>query len=576
MRRGAAGLVVIVALAVVALTAQTPTHGTRVAGRVVDASNRPIAGALVLLAGTDITLARVTATDRDGRFLFEAVPSGHALVVAGRPAYLSALYGAARAGRPGRVVAVGTDKTADLTVRLQRGSVIAGRVLDRDGQPVPGVRIRVTPRRLIGRTVVLGGDVGEPPVATTDLTGAYRVYDLAPGDYLIATASRYLGPGDARIVDSPAPDAGPERPQGASVAYLPTYYPSATTSDEATVVTLSAGVDRLGLDIRTAVGRLGRIDGVMAGVEGSVPAHQIQIRPRGWTTAGAFLYSQTAQADVTGRFAFTNVPPGAYTVVARMLPPPPDPETGRPRPIPAVWAMADIRMTGGDGHVVLHWENVLTVTGRVTFAGLSEPPTDVTVRVGLRPTPASGGLPAPETVPIDATGQFTLKGVMPGEYWLSVQVPVDPATQLPDWIPAHAMIDGHDAFDDAFPVGMDLGTPDIPVLLTRETQQIDGTLLDSSGRPVADCPVVAFSTDHRFWFPQSRHIALRRTDRSGGFLFNLAAALPPGAYYVAAVPDLEPNEQFDPTLLSEVAAQAREVTVASGGSATVHLRLAHR
>jgi len=99
---------------------------------------------------------------------------------------------------------------------------------------------------------------------------------------------------------------------------------------------------------------------------------------------------------------------------------------------------------------------------------------------------------------------------------------------------------------------------------------------DGAGHPVVDCPVVVFSTERRFWFPQSRHIAVRRTDATGGLLFNLAAALPPGEYYVAAEPDLGPGEQFDPALLADAATAARRVTVSSGGSETVRIQLGRR
>jgi hypothetical protein len=563
-------------LVVAGLLAQAPPAASRVAGHVVDGSNRAVRGALVMIAGTDVAVARVTATNDDGAFVFDAVPVGHILIVAGKPTYMAALYGAARAGRPGEVISVGTGRTSDLVVALQRGASVAGRVLDRDGQPVAGARVRLTPRRVVGLDVVLGGDVGEPAILTTDETGAYRVFGLPPGDYLVSAAARVFAPGDATIAgDSQGRDAVPSA-QGASVGYAPAYYPAATKAEDAGVVTLGASADRTGVDIRTAVVRFARVEGVLTGVDGVMPANQIQIRPHGWTTTGAFLSTQTTRAGADGRFTFANVPPGAYTVIARTQPPPPDPLTGVTRRAPPLWAMADVTLGGADDRVVLRWQAGLTVSGHVTFAGMAHPPNDITVRVGIRPTPATAGALIPDAVPIDAAGRFTIGGVLPGDYWLAVQVPASPATQLPDWISGSAMIDGHDAFDDAFAVRADLGTPEIPVVMTRETQQIDGGVRDGAGRPVVDCPVVVFSTERRFWFPQSRHIAVRRTDATGGLLFNLAAALPPGEYYVAAEPDLGPGEQFDPVLLADAAASARRVTVSSGGSETVRIRMGRR
>ena len=555
-----------------ALALGAPAKPSRVTGRVVNAAGQPVGGALVMVAGTDVAVSRVTATDDAGRFAFDGVPAGHVLVVAGKPSYLAALYGAVHAGRPGKTIAVGSEPSTDLVIPIARGAAVSGRVVDAGGQPVVGARVRVTSRRLVGHVVVLGGDAGEPAAATTDETGAFRIFDIPPGDYLVGVAARGLGPGDTRLGDAPPDEPAPSA-QGASIGYAPAYFPAAAAPDTATVITLAAGTDRTGVDIRTSLARFARIDGVAAGVDGTMPANQVQIRPRGWNSSGAFLYSQTTRVGGDGRFTFNNVPPGDYTITARSLPPPRDPLAANGKRTPIIWALNDVSAAQTDMRVIMRWQGGLTVSGHVTFAGVARPPADITVRVGLRPTPAANGVPVPDPVPVDADGRFTFSDVLPGEYWLTVQVPIDPATQLPDWIPGTAMIDGRDAFDEAFAVRPDLGTPDIPVVLTRETQQIDGALHDASGHPVTDCPVVVFSTDRRYWFPQSRHIAVRRTDTTGGMLFNLGAALPPGEYYIAPAPDLGPNEQYDPALLAETAATARKIAIAAGGSETVQLKL---
>ena len=254
-------------------------------------------------------------------------------------------------------------------------------------------------------------------------------------------------------------------------------------------MTLAAGADRTGVDIHVAVARFGRIDGVVSGIE-DTPANQVVLRPRGNTTTGAVLFSPTARAGADGKFNFTNVPPGEYTIIARVLPLANDPFTGDVRRGNTLWATTDVTMNSDNQRVIMRWRPGLTVSGRVTFDGESRPPDDIIVRVGIRPTPSSSGPPAPDAVPIKDDGTFTINGVMPGSYRLYVLVPPMAGTQIPQWIPASAMIDGHDAFDDAFAVRPDLGSPEIPVVLTRETQQIDGTLRDNAGRPVPNCPVV--------------------------------------------------------------------------------------
>src|SRR5262249_24436039 len=93
------------------------------------------------------------------------------------------------------------------------------------------------------------------------------------------------------------------------------------------------------------------------------------------------------------------------------------------------------------------------------------------------------------------------------------------------------------------------------------------------GNSVQNCTVIAFSTERRFRFPQSRRIVVRQSGTDGVFVFGLAAGLPPGEYYVAALPDLGPGEQFDSVLLSELAKTAERVKLADGDSKTVGVKL---
>src|SRR5262249_62353766 len=93
------------------------------------------------------------------------------------------------------------------------------------------------------------------------------------------------------------------------------------------------------------------------------------------------------------------------------------------------------------------------------------------------------------------------------------------------------------------------------------------------GNSVQDCAVIAFSTERRFWFPQSRRIVVRQSGSDGVFVFGLGAGLPPGEYYVAALPDLGPGEQFDSVLLGGLAKTAERVKLADGDSKTVDVKV---
>src|SRR5437868_468616 len=80
-----------------------------------------------------------------------------------------------------------------LRFQLPRGSVIGGRVLDEDGEAMPGVMVRVMRYQYLqgARRLTPGGG------GQTDDKGQYRVWGLMPGDYYVNATARGgpMGPG---------------------------------------------------------------------------------------------------------------------------------------------------------------------------------------------------------------------------------------------------------------------------------------------------------------------------------------------------------------------------------------------
>jgi len=557
---------------------QAPAAAT-VSGSVADSAGKPARDALVMIAGIDVGLVRATATDESGRFSFTAIPPGRFLLSAGKTRYIAAMYGALRAGRPGSELTIrATESIKDLRLVVSRGASISGRVLDEQGQPIAGARVRVLGRRMVGTEVALGGDAGDPTIITTDDRGAYRAFDLPAGDYVVGVMPRGVATGDTPILqtndvesDSHAPTPGSN---GASIAYVPKFYPDTALANQAAVLTLTEGAERTGIDIRTTLARFARIDGVISGggIDRVPPQHQIVLRPRGLDSSGTALYGQNVRATPDGHFSFTNVPPGDYTIFARTQPPNTAPPGLPPVSDPPSWALADVSVTGADlTGISLTWQPSLSVSGHVAVEGLTTLPPDLRIRVLARPTPASG-VPAQNTpIVVDDSGRFTIGGLLPGKYRISAVIPQNPVTQVQDWFAKAAMIGGIDALDVPFELTAGAAPADIAVTLTDDAQQIDGRVKNAQGKAAANCPVVVFPVDQRLWFPQSRRIVVRASNDNGELLFGLASALPPGDYYVAVAPGLADNEQFDPAVLSELATRAQRMTLAPNDSKTVSL-----
>ncbi|ATB36207.1 hypothetical protein CYFUS_001621 [Cystobacter fuscus] len=141
-------------------------------GFVVDAEERPVADAEVMVSGP--TTPRQLTTGEGGGFSAE-VSTGSYL--------LSARHGA-EAGSVDKLLFVRAGQTVrDVRIRLGRGAVLEGRVLARaTGAPVEGARVSVRPT---GRP----GDAGS---GVTDRAGLFALKGLASGGYdLVVHAPGY-------------------------------------------------------------------------------------------------------------------------------------------------------------------------------------------------------------------------------------------------------------------------------------------------------------------------------------------------------------------------------------------------
>jgi hypothetical protein len=534
------------------------------------ASHQPAAHALVMVAGTDVGLLRVTTADEAGRFSFPGLPAGHLMLAASKPGTLPAMYGAARIGRSGQVITLSRgQQLRDLTIALARGAVVTGVVTDDHGQPVTNARVRVLPRRVIGDEIALGADAGSLVLAATDDRGAYRIYDIPPGEYVVAVQPR-SSIGGAFIAGSGPAGNGP------ALNHAAVFYPSASNPADATSIGLTEGDVKTGIDIHTRLVRLARLDGVVEGLSNG-PARNVQLtlHPRGWGATGTVLNTLNTGVGPDGRFTFGAVPPGEYTLQARTLPPPapPDMTGGGPPPLfDARWAMRDLTVSGANlTNLTLTLRDSITVSGRLVIEGLSRLPDDLAVRVGLRPTPASGVPVIPEPQTVDSKGAFSFTRLLPGKYRLYAQVSAIDINVPPEWIPKSAMVNGVDALDVPVEITPDTATSPLVITLTDEMQEVTGVVRDAAGQLRRDVTVAVFPVERRFWFPQSRRIAVRQSHAGGEFVFGEATALPPGDYYAAVATDLGLNEQYDPAVLAVLAQGAQRFTLEPNGSKALNL-----
>jgi hypothetical protein len=176
--------------------ARGPSRGTAVLSGIVvsdDAEARPVRKARVTCSSPNVS-GNTTITDDGGRFVFAGLPAGRYSVGASKPTWVAANYGATRPQRPGSALPLADGQKLDIVIRMARGSVITGVVLDHTNQPAAGSPVRAL------RFAIVNGErrLLSASTASADDRGVYRIVGLAAGDYLVgATGLGTAGPSSA-------------------------------------------------------------------------------------------------------------------------------------------------------------------------------------------------------------------------------------------------------------------------------------------------------------------------------------------------------------------------------------------
>lgn len=522
---------------------------------------------------------RTTYTDATGAFSFTGLPNGRYTIDASKPGYVRIAYGAKRFDRPGTPVTV-TDaqRTQSLRLRMARGSVITGRVIDEFGQPAQGARVRAQMVRMVNgdRTLVdvpmAGAILGE----TADDRGVYRLYGLPAGEYTISATPRGAGAGDIRRMGEAEIRAAeqairqpqsPLEPDEAPVmlGYAPVYFPGVLAAAQAGSISVKSGEERQGVDFAIQFVRTATVEGTVV-VPGSIrpEAVELLIVPRmiGLPGAGPVvlgLSGATRRVGPDGRFSLTGITPGAYTVSARA-----NQEGTTP-----LWANADVDVDGQPvSGVALALQEGLTMSGRLAFAvdGVDPPTLFSRARLNLVPAETSGLMIGGSSSQVGANGAFTIRGIVPGRYRINGSFNTPEA----NWVLKSAIIKGADALDVPFDLAPGDAITDAVITFTNRTQELSGTLQDAAKRPAPDFTVVVFPTDKSLW-GATRRVRTTRPDTSGKFTIT---GLPAGAYRIAAVLDIGQEDLRDQALLEELAAASLTVTIADGEKKVQDLRLA--
>lgn len=550
------------------VAASTGKSGTAFIGGVVTSQGdnpRPLRRVLVTLSGSAVTGNVQVTTDDSGRFAFPDLPAGRYSLTAEKPAHVKTYYGSKLVGRgPGTPIALAEGQRMMFVLTLLRGAVIEGTVFDENGVPLSDAQVRAM------QPVVVNGErrfvnPQGPPRTTSDDRGVYRLYGLPPGEYTVLAGGGGGLRGETRLTTTAEIDAAlrelresPPRvgtqPAGGGaplVSRSGAYFPGVTDAALAEFITLAAGQERTGVDLRSPLVRPTRLAGTAVGPAGQ-PLRTVMIGVANASAGTMYTSLGGISPRQDGRFSVT-LTPGRYLFFGRGTESGP---IGNPSLLP-LWTSAEVDVNEQDFlDLMLQFLPGTSVSGRIAFRGSQTPPDATKIRLvlGAVPTIAGTALTPPAMSP-QADGSFAFTNVPPGKYRLSM-------TGGGSWSLRSAMVNGRDTLDQPLDVPPGQDVPDVAVTSTDQPTEITGTLLDQLGRPTPEYAIVAFSTDRAYWSTAPRRVSgVVKAGSDGRFS---VTGLPPGEYFLTALTDPDPSQLRDQSFLEQVAGSAIRVTLAEG------------
>src|ERR1700674_132381 len=512
-----------------------------ISGMVVKlAGSEPVKTATVQLQSLqDLAHTISVVTEVGGRFELQGIDAGRYRMKVSRAGFVTQEYGQKTPNDPGAEIRLAPGQNLrDLLFRLIPSGVIAGRVLDDEGEPLPWAQVSAL------REIYSNGKRKLSPevlVPTNDL-GEYRLFGLKPGRYFVSAKYKpglhIVGRGE--VQEDAGEDSRPE--------FMPIYYPSSPDPARASTITLKAGEEIPAVEILfrpvTTFRVRGRVYNMVAGRRSNTGVI-LQLEQRNSNVASGSPDHQSIVENPDGSFEIAGVLPGSYTLSAFWF------EDGRRYQARQYLEVGNANVESANLTIMPG----IAVSGRIVWDGKTSMDRDELL-VSIAPADSRISFNGPARV---MGNSFVLKDVFDGTYRLGV------IGQSKDCYVKSIRYGSSDVLEDGFTVFR--GTQaSLEVTISSRGSRVQGAVADKDNLPVTGVWVVMVPDEaHR---DQSRLYQKAATDQYGHYLLR---GIAPGDYKMFCWDEVEDGAWEDTDFLKAFEDRGQKISFQEGDAKTLDI-----